>query len=458
MEGQRVSLGKVAFTYAGDFSPEKTYRKFDWVSDLAGSYASLKENNKGHSLTDRSWWAPLSDSKATNEAREAASAAADRANEAASNLETIKTETKNATVAANTAAGKASSAAERAGTEADRASDAATKATAAKDKADLAAIGANAAKDEAVAATEKTNQATQQANAATDKANAASVKADKSATDAGVAATEARNATGLVTTAVAECNAATAEAKIAARETNQIKADAVSATTKANEAATSATQAATSAGQAADKANKAAADAANYGDRVTELEDAVFPYSLSVSGGGVFEKGTTQTINVSWVMKKGGSVVTPDSSKVNGEPATGTSKQFAGVTTTTTYNVEATKAGKTKTGSTTVVFVAASYCGVVAHDFTASESSIKALSKTVKNTKGYTISGQTVNNQKMCYAYPKSLGALTSIKDANNFDYINSYVRSEMQVNGETYYVYVLKDATSVSGFKQVYS
>jgi len=117
-----------------------------------------------------------------------------------------------------------------------------------------------------------------------------------------------------------------------------------------------------------------------------------------------------------------------------------------------------TKGGQQKSGSTSVTFVAASYFGVVDADFTPTEETIKGLTtKTVKNTKSYTGTA-TLNNQKLCYAYPKSFGALSSIKDANNFDYINSYNRTEVNVNGEAYYVYTLIDTTSVTNFKQIYA
>lgn len=52
----------------------------------------------------------------------------------------------------------------------------------------------------------------------------------------------------------------------------------------------------------------------------------------------------------------------------------------------------------------------------------------------------------------------KIIGTLTSIKDANNFDYIGSYNRTELTVNGEAYYIYLMIDPTSVSNFKQIYA
>ncbi|WP_400229914.1 hypothetical protein [Methanobrevibacter smithii] len=195
-------------------------------------------------------------------------------------------------------------------------------------------------------------------------------------------------------------------------------------------------------------------------NELTRISEKVFPLTISVSGGGTYEKGTSQTVTVRWIVKEGDDIVTPDSITVNDEPVTNTdtSKQFTNVTVNTTYTVKVTKGGQQKSGSTSVTFVAASYFGVVDADFTPTEETIKGLTtKTVKNTKSYTGTA-TLNNQKLCYAYPKSLGALSSIKDANNFDYINSYNRTEVNVNGEAYYVYTLIDTTSVTNFKQIYA
>ena len=181
--------------------------------------------------------------------------------------------------------------------------------------------------------------------------------------------------------------------------------------------------------------------------------------TITVSGGGLFEKRTTQTITVSWSVKEGSDIVTPDSITVNDETVTNTdkSKQFTNVTTNTTYTVKAIKDGITVTGSTSVTFVNPSYFGAVAADFTPTEEAIKALTKSVKNGKGYT--GTTsLDNQKTCYAYPKSFGALTAIKDANNFEYLSSYIRTELTVWDEVYCIYVLTDPVTIDGFKQIYS
>ena len=55
--------------------------------------------------------------------------------------------------------------------------------------------------------------------------------------------------------------------------------------------------------------------------------------------------------------------------------------------------------------------------------------------------------------------YPASFGVLSSIKDANNFEYINSYTYKTIEYDGVTYNVYVLTDAVTVEGaFKQTFS
>lgn len=194
-------------------------------------------------------------------------------------------------------------------------------------------------------------------------------------------------------------------------------------------------------------------------EALNRLNKEVFPLTISVSGGGMFEKRTSQTITVSWTVKEGADVITPDTITVNDEPVTNTdrNKQFTNVTVNTTYTVKAVKNGITVTGSTSVTFVNPNYFGPVDSTFSATEENIKALTKIVKGSRSYT-GNTTLNNQKVCYAYPKSFGALTSIKDANNFEYLSSYTRSEVNVWDETYYVYVLTDATTIDSFRQTYS
>lgn len=196
----------------------------------------------------------------------------------------------------------------------------------------------------------------------------------------------------------------------------------------------------------------------SYEDKVLlqKLAASVFPLTLTVTGGGVYRKTTTKTVTVSWSLKQGPDAVTPDSLKINNEPieVSLTSKQFPGITVNTTFRVEATKEGVTKTGSVSAVFVNPSYFGVVDSNFTPTPEGIQGLSsgEIIKNSKTYNTSAFNQNAQKNCYAYPKVFGALTSITDGKN-EFINSYTRSELEVNGEMYYVYVLSEASTVSNY-----
>lgn len=196
----------------------------------------------------------------------------------------------------------------------------------------------------------------------------------------------------------------------------------------------------------------------SYEDKVLlqKLAASVFPLTLTVTGGGVYRKTTTQTVTVNWSLKQGPDAVTPDTLKINNEPieVNETSKQFPGIAVNTTFRVEATKDGVTKTGSVSAVFVNPSYFGVVESNFTPTPEGIQGLSsgEIIKNSKTYNTSAFNQNAQKNCYAYPKAFGALTSITDGKN-EFINSYTRSELEVNGEMYYVYVLSEASTVSNY-----
>lgn len=196
----------------------------------------------------------------------------------------------------------------------------------------------------------------------------------------------------------------------------------------------------------------------SYEDKVLlqKLAASVFPLTLTVTGGGVYRKTTTQTVTVNWSLKQGPDAVTPDTLKINKEPinVSLTSKQFPGITVDTTFRVEATKDGVTKTGSVSAVFVNPSYFGVVESNFTPTPEGIQGLSsgEIIKNSKTYNTSAFNQNAQKNCYAYPKAFRALTSITDGKN-EFINSYTRSELEVNGEMYYVYILSEASTVSNY-----
>lgn len=106
------------------------------------------------------------------------------------------------------------------------------------------------------------------------------------------------------------------------------------------------------------------------------------------------------------------------------------------------------------TSSGNVRAYALSYYGVVN---TSTVTDISGLSSRLSSNKSYTYTA-SLTEQRIAYIYPKTFGELTSIKDANNFDYINSYTRSTSIFNGVEYYIYILTDPVTINNFKQIFN
>lgn len=119
------------------------------------------------------------------------------------------------------------------------------------------------------------------------------------------------------------------------------------------------------------------------------------------------------------------------------------------------YPSTSVKAGSVS-ASGTIRAYALSYYGVI-NSSSITEDDITSLSSRLSTSKSYTY---TVNlaEQRIIYMYPQTFGTLTSIKDANNFDYINSYTRTTLSYNGVDYYVYILTDPVTITGFKQIFN
>lgn len=193
---------------------------------------------------------------------------------------------------------------------------------------------------------------------------------------------------------------------------------------------------------------------------IKKLMDKAFPFTVKVSiDKTLVKKGTSQPVKVTITPKIGDDNVDVDEIMINGAEHHGATPYVYSdtATTTTTYNVRVSKENRTAQGSATITFVNPSYDGVVAANFTATEANIKALTETLRSGKGGTRTFN-LNNQKACIAYPKAFGVATGIKDANGFDYLASYTRNELNVNGELYYVYLLTNAVTITDMKQTIS
>ena len=191
---------------------------------------------------------------------------------------------------------------------------------------------------------------------------------------------------------------------------------------------------------------------------VTTLMNKVFPFKVAVSiDKALAQKGTTATANITVKAYQGDDITQVDAIIINGEEHHGNIPYTTQVTSTTntTYNVRVEKENKIVRGSVSIRFVALSYSGVVASNFVANAANIKALTSSLQGDRNRTLTFN-LNNQKICIAYPKEFGAAASIKDGNNFDYLASYTRSEVTIDGEAYYVYLLSSPTTITDFKQI--
>lgn len=193
--------------------------------------------------------------------------------------------------------------------------------------------------------------------------------------------------------------------------------------------------------------------------------------TFTASGSGVKEVGTSVTPTLTLTISSAGTG-TPVSIKFYDGSTLLDTQSYVSGTNTYTYTMSAVTTNTTVKGvleykksdntnatvekSATYTFVMASYYGAVTTAPT-DKAGIIALTKNVKNTKAQTATF-TLSNQRSCYCYPASFGNLTSIKDANNFEYLSSYTKTNVTVDDVSYNVYTLTDPVTASGFKQVYA
>jgi hypothetical protein len=137
-----MDLGACALTDEGTYDSSKKYDYGNVVTTEDSSYWSIQDDNQGHPVTDREWWAPLALGTSATAAAKAAKEATDATNEAIKNALSMAN-------SANTAAGNANSRAE--------------EAKAAAEQADTSKEAAESATESALAAAKECQEAVQQA-------------------------------------------------------------------------------------------------------------------------------------------------------------------------------------------------------------------------------------------------------------------------------------------------------
>ena len=181
--------------------------------------------------------------------------------------------------------------------------------------------------------------------------------------------------------------------------------------------------------------------------------------SLTPTNGGTFEMGTTQTVTGATVRWTAGSQqVNKAEVLVGGSPvgeaqvSSGTSVAVTvtdSITANKTFTARATDPTKAYTGgNVTFTFVYPFYWGVVASGSPVDSAAITGLTKSVTVKGNKTVSYTTSGVQQAVFAFPASYGNLKSIMDQNNFENIDTFTKSTVEVTGldgtpQQYNVYV---------------
>lgn len=196
--------------------------------------------------------------------------------------------------------------------------------------------------------------------------------------------------------------------------------------------------------------------------KIIELDAAVWPVTVTLNiSPDIVEVGVSTKVTLTWnVERKGGDVSDESKMTLNGEDIYATAKEITineSSPKNISYTVKAVFENITGSATKNVNVVYPSYFGSVAANWTATESNIKTLSKSLQVSRTYTHSGISTNNGKIVYCYPASYGKLTSIKDGNGYEVIGSYTLETVTVDGVSYNCYLLTTPVTSSGVTQIY-
>lgn len=204
---------------------------------------------------------------------------------------------------------------------------------------------------------------------------------------------------------------------------------------------------------------------------LNELAAEVFPLSVELNlSKTLLQTGNAYDISRSWAVYRKGVNVSINAMKYLNDVLTlkveDTIRVQEAAATTLSYTFMATYQGLNKSVTKTIKVVDPSYTGILepndGTDTVAIGNAIYAgkikQTSSLLSSRSYTWSGISLNNQRSCFVYPAAFGKLSNIRDANNFEYINSYTQTDVVINSVQYYAYTLTDPVTITGFKQTFS
>lgn len=209
---------------------------------------------------------------------------------------------------------------------------------------------------------------------------------------------------------------------------------------------------------------KATTDAIAAQDaKILSLQMAVWPLDVTFSATPTVIKADTQaTVTLSWSARRNGRDVTAQAAiELDGSSISSVTKSVVATiahAATRQFALKVSFEGLTVTKSCTVKGSLPTYFGAVVGTWTPSATGIKALSELTVGSRTLTRSGITLTDGKIALAYPKDFGALTSVKDGNGYEVLTSYTRSEVSIDGNSYYCYLLSVPVTATDVTQIYS
>lgn len=121
-----------------------------------------------------------------------------------------------------------------------------------------------------------------------------------------------------------------------------------------------------------------------------------------------------------------------------------------------TLTAKADEGAKTDTKSISIQAVHKKYYGVLnSPGAPTSFDGLTACSLKATAAENITV---TLNNQCACYMYPSYMTDINTIKDQNNFDVKDSFVKKTTTINGVGYTCWIQKEAASASNFTLKFS
>lgn len=194
---------------------------------------------------------------------------------------------------------------------------------------------------------------------------------------------------------------------------------------------------------------------------IERLEQAIWPFEVSISARPTaVEIDTDTNVALSWTAKRKGVAVTPEAQTLDGVAVTGTGKSVTLHPTeegSQSFVYQATYEKMNRTATATVKTVYASRFGTVPATGEVDAAVIKGLTKLVLGSRALTRTGLVFHNARLCFAYPASFGLLSSIKDGNGYEVIESYTHTVVDVDGVAFNCYVLTVPVSAENVTQIY-